>query len=108
MTAVAAAHSDIYRAADHTAQLRAQQSRWPDEVVPASVRAHVQKLDQWADREGSGVTRIADGEYRIDAPKLQGYLNRSDKRGITDIRVGAARSRNAVQARDSSGQEVDR
>jgi hypothetical protein len=108
VTAIAAAHGGAYRAADHAEVLCARQPRWSEQAVLNSIRAHVQKLDRWAGRESSGVTRIADGEYRIDAPKLQDYLNRSDKRGITDIRVSAARSRNTMQARDSSGQEVDR
>ena len=108
VTSVAVAHQGVYRAAEHAAQLRAQQPRWSDQAVAASVKARVRVLDQWGGREGSGVTRLADGEYRIDAPKLKGYLERAEGRTVTDIRVSAAHGRHVPRSRDARGQEAER
>ena len=103
--AVAAAHGGIYRAADHTAQLRAQHARWSDAAVAASVRGHVRRLEAWADREGTGIRRGKDGSYRVDGAALDRFVRRSDARGVTDIRSASARSRTVGRSAGSQGME---
>jgi type IV secretory pathway VirD2 relaxase len=108
VTAIAAAHQGVYRAAKHAAHLRAQRPRWSGEAVAASVQGRVRTLDQWAGRDASGVTRIADGTYRIDASKLDGYLTKNESRAVTDIRPNTTRGRGVSGARHARDQEAER
>ena len=108
--AVAERHGGVYRAEDHGAQLRGEQSGWTDAKVASAVRAHVRRLDVWADRPGAGVQRRGDGSYRVDRTALERFLARSESRGLTDIRLVRTRGRdNAVyRARRTRDQEAER
>ena len=90
ITTVAQSHGGVYTAADHAAFLAKHYPEVTPDQAAARIRSATAKLVFVAGHNGAGVERMAENQFRIDAPVFEKFT--SARRGQTDLRIVSAYS----------------